>query len=75
MIPMPSENQSNTSGTEYDDEWDKLLHKPEQVIEGIIDGLRTVDECQAALEHEVNGQQRAEVIGWINQRKAELKND
>jgi len=72
---MPSKRQSNTSGTEWDSEWDKLLHKPDQVLRGIIDCLRTVDECRDALEHEVNGQKRAEVIGQINQRIAELEND
>lgn len=69
---MPSADQPQGS-SEWANEYDKMLHKPNGVLAGIIEGIRRPEECQRYLEAEVNGQCRQDVIGALNRKKAELE--
>ena len=70
---MVSAKQSNSDGTTYDSEAEKMLDKPDNVLKACIDGLQTVEDCQEWIEAEVNGKARKGVIARLNRRKAELE--
>jgi len=70
---MPSNHQADTSSSGYDSQAEKYLDKPDHVIRRMIPGLRKLEDVNAWLDAEVNGKQRKEVIGLLNERKAELQ--
>ena len=71
---MVSPNQSGKDGRKFDTQVEKILKtKENQVIEGVIDGLRTPEECTKWINTEVEGQQRKEIIGYLNSKKMELE--
>jgi len=71
---MVSSFQSGKDGRKFDTQVEKILEtKENQVIEGVIDGLRTPEECAKWINTEVEGQQRKEIIGYLNSKKMELE--
>lgn len=70
---MVSEHQTNTQGEQWGSEWEKYVHKPDQVLRGIIDGLQSIDDCRDLIEAEASHKRRTEVIGAVNERIEELR--
>ena len=70
---MPSQNQSNTTGSEYSTEEEKMLAKSDGEIAGLIRGMRDPERVQRFIIAEAEGRARTNVVAALNKKKRELE--